>query len=232
MSSGLHDGFGTPTDHPLVRFADTMETVLDETACANPWTMTAGELREVLPRISRAKARLAEVELRLLAEADRQSVGDDVGATNTPAWFAHLTGQPVPAVHGMVKLAARLDDDRHQATRDALAAGRLTPGQAGVVLDAIASLPAEVIDPRLAADAESHLVGLADLDGETRFDPKTLRIAGRKVLEVLAPDVAEVHEAAVLEAEEREAAASAFLTMRCDGHGSMVGRYKIPLLHG
>lgn len=35
-----------------------------------------------------------------------------------------------------------------------------------------------------------------------------------------------------MEAEEREAAASAYLTMRHDGHGSLVGRYKIPLLAG
>ena len=104
--------------------------------------------------------------------------------------------------------------------------------QTRVILDAVEALPTDLLTHELVADAEAHLVGLADLDGETRFDPKLLRIAGKKVLEVLAPDIAEQHEAAALEAEEREAAANAFLTMRPDGHGSLVGRYKIPMLHG
>jgi hypothetical protein len=220
-----------PTRHSLVLFVDALDALLDDAASANAWTMTPGELREVLPRLTRLGSRLAEVELRVLAQADRQSVGDDVGATNTPAWFAHVTGQTVPAADAQVKLAA-LDQDRHQTARDALSAGRLTPTQAGVVLDAVDALPAELVDPALRADAEAHLVGLGDLDGRTRFDPRSLRIAGRKVLEVLAPEVAEVHEAAVLEADERHAAATASFTMRPDAHGSMIGRFKIPVLHG
>ncbi|MBW8750884.1 MAG: HNH endonuclease, partial [Propionibacteriales bacterium] len=232
MSSGLIDDFTAATGHPLVRFADAVEALLDDAASANAWTMTPTELRAVLPRLSRAGSRLTEVTLRVLAEADRQSIGDDVGATNTPAWFAHVTGQPVPAAHAQVKLAATLDQDRHQATRDALAAGRLNPTQATVVLDAVEALPAELVDPALAADAEAHLVSLGDLDAATRLDPKALRIAGRKILEVLAPAIAEAHEAKVLEAEERHAAATATFTMRPDGHGSMLGKFKIPLLHG
>ena len=62
------------------------------------------------------------------------------------------------------------------------------------------------------------------------MDPRALRIAGRKVLEVLAPDLADAHEQALLEAEERQAAATASFSMRPDGHGSMVGRFKIPVL--
>src|SRR4051794_15780389 len=122
MSSGLIDDFTAGTGHPLVRFADAVEALLDDAASANAWTMTPNELREVLPRLSRAGSRLTEVTLRVLAEADRHSIGDDLGATNTPAWFAHVTGQPVPAAHAQVKLAVRLDDDRHTVTRAALAA--------------------------------------------------------------------------------------------------------------
>jgi hypothetical protein len=132
----------------------------------------------------------------------------------------------------MAKLAERLDADRHATTRDALATGRINLDQARVVLDAVEALPSELVGAKRLAEAEAHLVGLADLDGDSRFDPKMLRIAGKKVLEVLAPDVAEAHEARQLEAEERQAAATASLTMGSDGHGSMVGRFKIPILHG
>ncbi len=100
--------------------------------------------------------------------------------------------------------------------------------------------PAELqqVLPRLTraaarlAEVELRVLAQADRDGETRLDPKALRVAGREILEVIAPDIAEAHEQAVLEAEEREAAASAYLRMRPDGHGSILGSFKIPVLHG
>ena len=221
-----------PTGHPLVRFTEALEALLDDAGAANAWTMSPAELQAMLPRITRARARLDEVELRVLREADRQSVGDTVGAADTPAWWAHVTGQRPAAAKGTARLASRLDDDNHATTRSALAAGRVRVDQATVILDAVEALPTELLPPGITTDAEAHLVHLADLDGETRFDAKALRIAGRKILEVLAPDLAEAHEAAVLEREEREAAAAAVLTMRPDGHGSMLGRFRIPVLHG
>src|SRR3954451_19987937 len=134
MSTGLlHDD--TSSGHPLVGFADALEALLEDAGVGNAWSMTPAELQAVLPRITRAKARLTEVELRVLAEADRHAVGSHVGATDTPAWWAHVTGQRVPAARAAVALAQRLDDDLHQATRQALAAGRVQPEQATVVLD-------------------------------------------------------------------------------------------------
>src|SRR3954449_883255 len=129
----------TTSGHPLARFAHALERLLDDARGISAWTMTPAELQTVLPRLTRAKARLAEVELRVLAEADRHSVGSDVGATDTPAWWAHVTGQRVPAARAAVALAQRLEDDRHQATRQALAQGRVQPEQATVVLDAVAA---------------------------------------------------------------------------------------------
>jgi hypothetical protein len=231
MSSGLIDDHDT-TGHPLARFVDALESLLDDAAAANAWTMTPSELQAVLPRLTRLEARLAETTLRVLREADRQSVGDDVGATNTPAWWAHATGQSPAAAHRAVKLAQTLDDDTHATTRGAMSQGRVNTDQARVILDAVEALPTDLLTRELVADAEAHLVGLADLEGETRLDPKALRIAGRKILEVLAPEIAEAHEAAALEAEERAALASATFTMRPDGHGSMLGRFKIPTLAG
>lgn len=221
-----------PTRHPLVAFAEDLEALLGEVVQSPAWTLSPGDLRDLLPRLTRLRARLVEVELRVAREADRASVGDDVGATNTPAWWAHVTGQRVPAAHGLTRLAESLDDPAHQATRDALAAGRVNLDQARVILDAVEALPVDDLGPALVADAEAHLVGLADLDGALRLDPKALRIAGAKVLEVLAPDLAEEHERRALDAAERRAAATASFTMRPDGHGSMIGKFKIPTLHG
>jgi len=234
MSSGLLDdqaaGFGVPGVHPLVRFADALESLLDESSDTAAWTMTPGELQAVLPRLTRAASRLAEVELRVLREADRASVGDDVGATSTPHWWAHTTGQPIPAARATARLAEQLDGG-HQPLRTALATGRVNVAQARAVLAAVTELPDD-LGPSLMAAAEVHLVGLADLDGDLRLDPKALRVAGRKILEVVAPEIAEAHEQRLLEAEEHQAAASAYVTMHPDGHGSVLGRFKIPVAHG
>lgn len=221
----------TPTEPPLVQFIGALESLLDTAGAAPAWTLAPAELQELLPRLTRAEARLAEVGLRVLREADRHSVGADVGATNTPAWWAHVTGQRVPVARAAARLAERLDG-HHEVTRAALARGSLQVEQARVIVDAVEVLPTELVGPELVREAETHLVGLADLDGDSRLDPKALRIAGRKILEVVAPDLAEQHERRLLEADEREAAASAYLHLRPDGHGCMHGRFKIPVLHG
>ena len=191
--------------------------------------MSPAELQQVLPRLTRAAARLAEVELRVLQAADTASVGDDVGATNTAHWWAHVTGQRIPAARATTVLAEKLDGD-HELVRTALADGRVQVAQARVIVAAVEELPAD-LGVELVADAEAHLVGLADLDGDFRLDPKALRIAGRKVLEVVAPEVAEAHEREVLEREECEAETSAYLHLRHDGHGSVLGKFKIPAWH-
>ena len=71
--------------------------------------------------------------------------------------------------------------------------------------------------------AERHLVAAA---GE--HDAKTLRILGRRLLEVVAPDLADAHEAELLEKEEAKAAQASRLTMSDDGHGKTYGRFTLP----
>ena len=63
-------------------------------------------------------------------------------------------------------------------------------------------------------------------------DAKALRVLGRRILDVVAPEIGEAHEARVLEAEEQAARAAASFTMVEDGHGRCHGRFTIPALHG
>ncbi|WP_300527254.1 HNH endonuclease signature motif containing protein [uncultured Nocardioides sp.] len=64
------------------------------------------------------------------------------------------------------------------------------------------------------------------------FDAKHLKVLGRHVLTVVAPEVGEAHEAKLLEDEERRAAERTRLTFAGDGHGMVHGRFSIPTLHG
>jgi hypothetical protein len=82
-----------------------------------------------------------------------------------------------------------------------------------VIGKALDDLPAD-LDPDLRARAERHLVEQA-----AHFCPRDLKILGRRVLEVLAPEVAEEHEAKLLAKEEQEAFDNAAITHRRLGDG-------------
>ena len=55
---------------------------------------------------------------------------------------------------------------------------------------------------------------------------------GRRLLEVVDPEAADVEEARRLEQEEQAARAAASFTMSDDGHGRVHGRFTLPSLHG
>jgi hypothetical protein len=116
--------------------------------------------------------------------------------------------------------------ETHHLTGAAVAEGRVHAVHAEVILRALAELP-DGLDPDLAATAERHLLDQADL-----FDAKALRVLGRRVLEVIAPDTADAHEAALLEREERAAQAATRLTLYDDGHGRVHGRFTLPAFDG
>ena len=107
-------------------------------------------------------------------------------------------------------------------TRDALAAGDVLVDQARVIVNAVEELPDD-LDQDLVAQAEAHLVAEA-----AHHDARTLKILGRRLLEVVAPEVADAHEAKLLEKEERDAAQACRLTMTDDGHGKTYGRFTLP----
>ncbi|WP_343907577.1 HNH endonuclease signature motif containing protein, partial [Nocardioides aquiterrae] len=103
---------------------------------------------------------------------------------------------------------------QHPAVGGALRSGDLNLAQAEVVVRAVDALPAEVNDQTRAA-AEERLVTEA-----ARFGPRQLRILGRRVLEVVAPQVAEDIEGRLLAQEEAHAADNVFVRVRRRGDGT------------
>ena len=96
-----------------------------------------------------------------------------------------------------------------------------------MIVAAVEKLPTDLADPEVKRRAEADLVAFAATHG-----PKELRFLGSRILEYVAPEVAEEAERRVLEAEERQAAADAYFAMHRDGQGSVIGRFKVPLLAG
>jgi hypothetical protein len=197
-----------------------LRATADGVAAASVWSMTAAEAASTLVELTRLAAQVAEMTARVAAHADELQVGMDVGATSTANWLAHTTKQTRPVAAGVVRLGDDLGT--HEVVRNALAQGDLVLEQAQVIVRAVEALP-EGLDPDLVIKAERHLVGEA-----AHHDARTLRILGRRLLEVVAPDLADAHEADLLEKEEARAAQATRLTMTDDGHGKTHGRFTLP----
>jgi hypothetical protein len=148
----------------------------------------------------------------------------EAGAASVANWLAHRHRLTRREAHRQVRLAKGLET--HDLTRSALAGGHLNVEQAEAILRGLGTLP-EDLDTDLKDKAEQHLLGLAE-----DFDAKALTNLSRRLLEVIAPEVADEHEAKLLEREERDAAAAARLSIWEDGHGKVHGRFTLDTLTG
>ena len=212
--------------HPVAVLVERLHAQLDQLALAGVWGLSGAELSTVLPDLTRLSARTNELELRVAATAYDRSVQDGVGASSTAGWWANETRQTKPLAHRRVRLARALEHD-HEPVRDAMAYGEVLLEQAEVIVAAIDALPVDLVDPAVRRAAELRLIVFA-----REHDAKALRILGRRILEIVAPDVAEAHEQRILEKEEAQARAAARFTMSDDGHGKCHGRFTISSLAG
>ena len=73
-----------------------------------------------------------------------------------------------------------------------MAAGQVSEEQAVVIVKGVDALPVEH-----RRDAETHLIGYA-----AEHDPVALRRLAHRVLEVVAPEIAEAHELKALQRQE------------------------------
>ena len=176
-----------------------------------------------LVEIAAAEARLGELKHRVLAHASSVRVEEATGAATTATWLARATRTTVRSSRRAVHLATALET--YARLREGYAAGAVNTEQAEVIARALDALPTD-IPATVKADAEQRLVDLAG-----HHDACDLRVLGDRVLDVVAPAVADAHEAARLEAEERAAARKTMLTMTPDGQGSVHGRFTVPELH-
>ncbi len=207
------------TPHPVTAAVAGARTGLAEVAETQLWSMTDDEAANTLAEVENLATQVEELRLRTLARLDRSEVAAASAAPNTSAWYAARHQIGLRTARRDVWLAGRLDV--HETTRAAMTAGLVSAEQARVIVATIAELPSD-LEPDVLTRAEEHLVAEA-----AHHDPARLRILGRRILELVAPDVADAHEAAILEREERAAAATTRLTYWDDGHGGLQGRFAV-----
>jgi hypothetical protein len=197
--------------HPVLGCVVALEGALDEVAEAQPVYLSVSDKAEALRRLAVAEARVTELRLRVLAAAG--DVAEEAGARDVAAWYAAETRTEPEVARADLRLARALDADR-LGVAAAVVAGRCSVAQARVIVRALAELPAR-IEAETVARAEATLVEHAE-----RFAPGPLRRLGRRILDVVAPEVAEAEEARRLEAEERHAWERTRLGLRRLGDGT------------
>ena len=189
----------------------TIAGVLDEAGERDPMYLSTTDKATALTRLSVLTARMEALRLQVIAVAG--DVADVAAHRDVASWLAAHTRADRGAAARDHRLAHALDGRWH-AIAKALADGRLTVEQAAVIVRALDQLPSD-LDPEVLDRAQAHLIEQA---GD--FGPRELRILGRRVLEVIAPEIADDHEHRLLEAEERHARRSCRLTTTSLGDGT------------
>ncbi|HEX6148212.1 DUF222 domain-containing protein, partial [Nocardioides sp.] len=205
--------------HPVLACAQQIATALSEVAEVDPLYMSPADQAAALRLVQRDLNRLEELQLRLLAAADEMTAAD--GARDPAGWIAHHTRLDRADARRRQRLARALGT-RWRRLGEALRDGDLTCEQAQVITRALDDLPTD-LDPTMLEQAEKHLIAAA---GD--HDPRGLRILGRKILEVIAPEIADEHEAKALADQERQARKKTWIRFRNAGDGTTYVRGRLP----
>ncbi|WP_342672584.1 HNH endonuclease signature motif containing protein [Micromonospora mirobrigensis] len=171
-----------------------------------PWALSEAELVDALDAVHALEQRLAAVRLALVREVDGRGTAVAQGASSTAVWLRDRLRLTVPAARRMVALATTLHDGPPEV-RDALADGRVDTAQAQVIADT-----ARIVRAEAGPEAADRAVGLL-VEWAGQFDPPVLRALGTRILDHVAPEVAESAAARALEAEAARAARDRHLTL-------------------
>jgi hypothetical protein len=200
--------------HPIIEASMAVRESLKAVADTNPTFMSTEEKAQAMVELAAAETQLAELRLRILADAG--DLAESTGAADAAAWVAHETRNRPGDARADLALARALDR-RHPVLTGALREGAVNLAQARVIARALARLHdlSEAVGADVLARAEERLVADA-----ADFGPKGLARLGRRILEVVAPEIAEEAEARRLAEQEADAALKTRLTMRRQGDGT------------
>ncbi len=190
--------------------------------------LSALEAGEAVLELHEILARLTGLQLALLARADRLEVHAQADGgpapVDTAAWLAHRGLVSGRSARGQVRHSRDLTSD-FTLTGSALLAGDIDAAQAEVIASAVKRLPTD-LEAGVRERAEKVMLAEA-----RRLDADQLRVAGRRLLEVVDPDAAEEAEANRLRKEEDAAAAKTWLTTWDDRDGTTHLNVKLSTRH-
>ncbi|RKN47876.1 HNH endonuclease signature motif containing protein [Micromonospora endolithica] len=203
----------------MVTAIGQLRAAVDDVVDVSPWALSEADLIAALDAVHLLEQRLAAARLGLVREVDSRGLATAQGAASTAGWLRdrlRITGR---AARHMVAAAVSLDAGPAPA-RSALAQGTITVEQALVVVEAVGALPVEA-GPEVADKAAQVLVDLAAV-----HEPIALRRLGARILDHVAPDLAERAEAEALRRAEERALTHRHVTIseQPDGQVRLSGR--------
>ncbi|MET7959422.1 HNH endonuclease signature motif containing protein [Micromonospora zamorensis] len=198
----------------LAQADDAVAACIDDAV----WALADDELVAALDATHRLEQRLAAVKLALVREVDGRGTAVTQGASSTAVWLRERLRLTIPAARRLVDLAACVDA-APTTVRGALAAGAVSLEQARVIADTVSTVQAAA-GPEVADKAVGVLV-----DWAGQFDPLLLRKLGARILDHVAPDIADAAARAALDAEAARAARDRHLTIseQTDGRLRLTG---------
>ncbi|MFF0233342.1 DUF222 domain-containing protein [Micromonospora sp. NPDC005254] len=186
----------------LARAESAVATCTD----AATWALSEHDLIVALDAAHRLQQRLASVQLAVVRELDGRGTAVAQGASSTAVWLRHRLRLDVAAARRLVGLAASLDV-APPGVRAALADGAVSVEQARVIAETAATVSASA-GVEVADKAVGVLVEWAE-----QFDPILLRKMGTRILDHVAPDLADAAAAAALAAEAARVARDRHVTI-------------------
>lgn len=197
--------------HPILAAALSVQVALKSVSDVNPTFMGVDEKETALRELVRAESQLAELRMRVLADAG--DVAERHAARDVADWLA--TTSHVRHEDARADLALAVDLGRRRSVlAAALRTGDVTVAQAKVIARSLADLPDDV-GAEILVRAEEVLVGYAE-----SFGPRQLARLGARILDIVAPEIADAAEARRLAELEADAHRRTRLTLRRRGDGT------------
>jgi hypothetical protein len=226
--SGCRAGGGTAVvdprpDEPAVILDALIASAGDDDEW-EPWRLTDKRLLTELERTQLAATRQQARWLALLAEAERREVTLRHVGLPTAGWLADRNSHWARSAREEVRLAVRLDAQPRVA--EAMAEGALSLEQAKVIVHGLDRLPRD-LDSEQREAAVARLVQLG-----REFGPYGLSRLVNRVVEVVAPEVAEDADRRALERIEAEQERDRYLSWCKDADGAFVFRGKLGKVAG
>ncbi|HEY8788568.1 MAG TPA: DUF222 domain-containing protein [Actinopolymorphaceae bacterium] len=226
MTTGTTPAAGVdhPVAHALVDALGLLRPVADPGEI-RLWQLGDDQCLTTMLTVQHVESVVAAIKLQLLGVMEERQVTQHATNLGTAAWLNGTTASSLQAAYRETGLARGLHR-RFPAIVTAMAAGAVSAEQADAIVRVLKKLPENLSVEQLQA-AEAMMIGFAADHG-----PKGLRDLARHLLNVIAPEIAETAEAAMLEAQDREARKNQYLRLRDDGDGAVTIAGKLPAADG
>jgi len=184
---------------------DQLTTETAKLAALRAWSLPDTEAVAALEAAFRLEQQAVAVQLHLIRHIESRGIPCAQRFRSTASWLQtrlHLDPQPA---RERVQAAAALD--RRRVVDDSLNTGTVDARQAAVIAAAVNDIPAAAGEEVVAA-AETTLINYA-----AQWAPHQLRRLGERILEHVAPEIAEQNEQEALDRADARAYANRSLTL-------------------